>query len=68
LRRVELLATEKGVTVPQLGLAFILEQQMAVYAVTASKTPQEFAANTGALDISLTRAELDWLDLLADER
>ena len=68
LRRVELLAAEKGVTVPQIALAFILEQQLAVYAATASKTPHEFAANAAALDISLTRAELDWLDLLAYER
>ncbi len=68
LRRAEILASEKGVTVPQVALAFILEQQLAVYAVVASRTPQEFAANTAALDLSLTRTELDWLDLLAYER
>lgn len=68
LRRVEILAAEKGVSVPQVALAFILEQPLAVYAVVASRTPQEFAANAAALDLSLSRAELDWLDLLAHER
>ncbi len=68
LRRAELLAAEKGVTVPQIALAFILEQPLDVYAVAASRTPEEFAANVAALDISLTRGELDWLDLLANER
>jgi len=68
LRRAELLAAEKGVTVPQIALAFILEQPLDVYAITASRTPAEFAANVAALDISLTRGELEWLDLLANER
>lgn len=68
LRRAEIMAEEKGVTVPQIALAFVLEQQLDVYAITAGKNPEEFAANAAALDISLTHAELDWLDLLAYER
>lgn len=68
LRRAELLATERGVSVPQIALAFILEQQLDVYAIVASRSPEEFAANAAALDLSLSRAELDWLDLLAYER
>ncbi len=68
LRRAEILASEKGVNVPQIALAFILEQPLDVYAVVASRSPGEFAANVSALDLSLTRAELDWLDLLANER
>jgi aryl-alcohol dehydrogenase-like predicted oxidoreductase len=68
LRRVEILAQEKGVSVPQIALAFILEQPLDVYAVTASKTGDEFAANAAALDLTLTQAELGWLDLLASER
>jgi aryl-alcohol dehydrogenase-like predicted oxidoreductase len=54
--------------VPQVALAFILEQPLDVYAVVASCTPDEYAANAAALDLSFTRAELDWLDLVADER
>jgi aryl-alcohol dehydrogenase-like predicted oxidoreductase len=68
LRRAELLAKEKGVTVPQIALAFILKQQLDVYAVTASKSPAEFAANSAALELSLSHSELDWLDLLANDR
>jgi aryl-alcohol dehydrogenase-like predicted oxidoreductase len=68
LRRAEILASEKGVTVPQIALAFILEQQLAVYAVVASQMPDEFTANAAALDLSLTHSELEWLDLLAYAR
>jgi aryl-alcohol dehydrogenase-like predicted oxidoreductase len=68
LRRAEILAAEKGVTVAQIALAFILEQQLDVYAITAANSPEEFAANAAALDISLTQSELDWLDLVAYER
>jgi aryl-alcohol dehydrogenase-like predicted oxidoreductase len=68
LRRAEILAQEYGVTVPQIALAFIFEQPLDVYAVVASCSPEEFAANAAALDLSLSRAELDWLDLLTDER
>lgn len=68
LRRAQLLAEEKGVSIAQIALAFILGQPLDVYAVVASQTPDEFAANSIALDISLSRTELDWLDLLAYER
>ncbi|HET9659941.1 MAG TPA: aldo/keto reductase [Thermomicrobiales bacterium] len=68
LRRAEILAAEKDVTVPQIALAFILEQPLDVYAVVASCTPDEYAADAAALELSLTRAELDWLDLFANER
>jgi aryl-alcohol dehydrogenase-like predicted oxidoreductase len=68
LRRAEALAAEKGATVPQVALAFIFEQPLDVYAIVASRSREEFAANAAALDLSLTRTELDWLDLLANER
>jgi aryl-alcohol dehydrogenase-like predicted oxidoreductase len=68
LRRAETLAREYGVTVPQIALAFILEQPLDVYAVVASRSPEEFAANAAALELALSRAELDWLDLQTDER
>ena len=67
LRRAEQLAQEYGATVPQVALAFILEQPLDVYAVVASRSPQEFAANAAALDLRLSRSELDWLDLLTDQ-
>lgn len=68
LRRAKLLADERGVTVPQVALAYILQQPLDAYAVVASRTAAEFEANSAAVDLSLTRAELDWLDLLADDR
>lgn len=68
LRRAELLAREREATVPQIALAFIMEQPLDSYAVVASRTPGEFEANAAALEFSLSRAELDWLDLLANER
>jgi aryl-alcohol dehydrogenase-like predicted oxidoreductase len=68
LRRAEALAEEYGVTAPQIALAFILEQPLDVHAVVASRSPEEFVANSAALDLALSRADLDWLDLQTDER
>ncbi|MCA9860580.1 MAG: aldo/keto reductase [Thermomicrobiales bacterium] len=68
LCRAEILAAERECSVAQIALAFILEQQCDVYAVSGSRSPGEFAENVAALDVTLSNAELDWLDLLANER
>lgn len=68
LRRAELLAAEKGVSVPQIALAYVLDQPLDTYAVVAARSKDEFEANQVALELPLTQAELDWLDLTANER
>ena len=68
LERVGELAREKGVTVPQIALAFVMSQPMNVFALIGSNGADELKDNIKGLEIELTRQELDWLDLYSDER
>ncbi|MCC6699595.1 MAG: aldo/keto reductase [Candidatus Hydrogenedentes bacterium] len=68
LERARELAREKGVSVPQLALAYVLNQPMDVFPLLAAYTPAEFEDNARALDLTLTREELAWLDLECDVR
>jgi aryl-alcohol dehydrogenase-like predicted oxidoreductase len=63
LDRAFALAQEKGVTVPQLALAFILQSPLNVFPIVGAATADEFAQNLAALDIALTADERAWLDL-----
>jgi aryl-alcohol dehydrogenase-like predicted oxidoreductase len=66
LDRVRALAARKGVTVPQIALAFLMNQPLDLYALVGCVTGEEFQDNIAALDIALTPRECDWLDLKAD--
>ena len=63
LDRVWELAREKGRTVPQIALAWVLQQPLDIFPLVGCRTPEEFQVNLQALDIQLTPEELDWLDL-----
>lgn len=60
--RATQLAGEKGVSLPQLGLAYVFNSPLNTFAITGSRTPAEFADNVGALDVVLTGEELAWLE------
>ncbi len=66
LDRAETLAARKGISLPQLGLAYVLSQPLPIFALVGARTPDEFAENLPALDIQLTPAELAWLNLETD--
>ncbi len=66
--RVETLARERGVTVPQVATAFVLSQPLNIFAIVGCNTPAEFAANTAAVELTLTPDELAWLDLRSESR
>jgi aryl-alcohol dehydrogenase-like predicted oxidoreductase len=68
LDRAEQLAAEKGKTVPQIALAWVLSQPLDVYPLIGAANVAEMEANIAAMQIRLTPAELDWLDLRVDER
>jgi len=68
LRRAEQLAEEKGLTVPQIALAFVLNQPQEFFAIIGAASRDEFAANVAVLDLQLTPDELAWLDLQNSER
>ena len=68
LDRVRLLAQEKGLTLPQLALAYVMNQPLNVFAIVGCKSGEEFRANAEASEVGLTSEELAWLDLRSDDR
>lgn len=61
LRRCEILAKKRGCSVPQIALAWVLQQELNTFAVVSASHAGRIRENTGALGISLTPEELAWL-------
>lgn len=68
LDRARRLGAERGLTIPQVALAFVLSQPLNVFALVGSENAEELAANAAASAVQLTPDELEWLDLRRDER
>lgn len=68
LDRAQELAAEKGVTVTQIALAYVLNQPANIFALTAGANDKEIRANVEAGEIVLSSEELAWLDLKRDDR
>lgn len=67
LRRCEQLAEAKGLTVPEIAMAWLFNQRaLDVYALTSPSRPERMRANAAASQIELTGAECQWLDLETD--
>ena len=66
LRRCEVMAKQKGCTVAQLSLAWLFSSPMNMFAAIGTTSAQRMAQNIAALDIALTPAERDYLDLVTD--
>lgn len=56
------MARQKGVSVAQLALAYVLNSPMATYALVGAATPAEIDECVAAQAIHLTQAELTWLE------
>jgi aryl-alcohol dehydrogenase-like predicted oxidoreductase len=56
------LAREKGLTVPQVALAYALDQPLDIFALVGCNTGEEFRANVEAGAVELTPEELAWLE------
>jgi aryl-alcohol dehydrogenase-like predicted oxidoreductase len=63
LDRVEQLAREKGMTIPQIATAYVLSYPLDIYALVGCATGEEFGANVEASAVRLTPEEMAWLDL-----
>jgi aryl-alcohol dehydrogenase-like predicted oxidoreductase len=63
LDRTLQLAGEKGLSVPQIALAYVMSQPLDIYALVGCANGDEFAANVAALAVQLTPEEMAWLDL-----
>ena len=68
LDRVEELAREKRLSVPQVALAYVLNQPLNIFALVGCNTVEEFRANAEAASVRLTPEEMAWLDLRAETR
>ena len=68
LDRARALAAERGLTVPQVALAYVLAQPLDLYALVGSESGEEFAANLAASAVRLTPEEVEWLDLRRESR
>ncbi len=66
LARVQELADTKGLSVPQIALAYIFNYPMNVFALVGSQNQSEVDTNVAALNTELTEQELLYLDLKAD--
>jgi aryl-alcohol dehydrogenase-like predicted oxidoreductase len=63
LDRATELAHERGLSLAQVALAYVLSQPLDIYALVGCANADEFAANAAAASLRLTPAELAWLDL-----
>lgn len=68
LYRCEELAKEKGCSVPQIAMAWLFGQKVNTFAVVSTTKPERMKENIAALDIILTQAELDYLDLKQEKK
>ena len=68
LDRAGELAAEKGVSVPQIALSWVLHQDLDIYALVSPRNARECRENADVFDIELTGAELEWLGLRREQR
>jgi aryl-alcohol dehydrogenase-like predicted oxidoreductase len=66
LDRAQQLGSEKGLTLPQVALAYVMSQPLNLFALVGCANGEEFAANARALETELTPAECAWLDLRSE--
>ena len=66
LDRARQLAAQKGMTVPQIALAYIFQQSLNCFAITGAMNAVQLGENIDALELGLTKQEVDWLDLTSD--
>ena len=66
LDRVIDFAKTKGLSVPQVALAYVMSFPLNIFALVFCADRAQFEANSAALDVNLTENEMAWLDLRAD--
>lgn len=68
LARAEELAKEKGVTVAQIAMAWIMNQELDVYALNSPINQAQLTDTLTGYTLKLTKEECRWLDLQIPER
>lgn len=62
LERTRQLAADRGVSVAQVAMAYVLAQPFTVFPLVGCANGDEYAANAAALAVALTPAEVVWLE------
>jgi aryl-alcohol dehydrogenase-like predicted oxidoreductase len=62
LDRAEELAKQKGLTLPQIAMSYVISQPLNVFALVGCATPAEFKDNLAAASVKLSQEELSWLE------
>lgn len=63
LERLAVLAQERGLTVPQVALAWLMQQPLQVHALVGAANHAELANSITGAEASLSSDEVAWLDL-----
>jgi len=62
LDRTRQLAAQRGASLAEIAMAYVLAQPFTVFPLVGSANGNEYAANAAALEIALTPAEVIWLE------
>lgn len=62
LDRVKELAEEKSLSIPQIATAYVMNQELDIFAIVGCGTVDEFASNMAAMELELTAEQLGWLE------
>lgn len=68
LDRVQELAQEKGMSVPQIATAYVLSVPLNIHALVGCNNAAEFADNVAASTLKLSAQEIAWLELRSETR
>lgn len=68
LDRVQELAKERNVEPAQIAMAYVFCEGMNTFAITGAQNKTELESSVKALDIKLSKEEVEWLDLRVDNR
>ena len=63
LDHVRELAQQKELTIPQIAMAYVMNQPMNIFALVGCRNGDEFEASANALEVKLSPEEIAWLDL-----
>jgi aryl-alcohol dehydrogenase-like predicted oxidoreductase len=63
LDRAEALAKQKGLSLPQIAMSYVMSQPLNIFALVGCQIPEEFKANEAAASLRLTEDEMRWLEL-----
>lgn len=68
LDRVQILAEEKRLSIPQIATAYVMSVPLNIFALVGCRTVDEYKANNEAISQKLTPEEIAWLELKSDSR